>query len=295
MSDENKQLSQSETIILLQKTIEQLNGIVSKLQTESLETLPSKTSIEGLVRETQRLAASLDKDISSEDTFSEETDEEITGLDRVLPSFNSLQTWWDGLLGKTRAVLPTSVNNKLSDWALTGIITGIVVVVLLTSVLLFPQQRFPEVAQNPPETTEVPKAEKTPTVFPLPEVIETPSELTSPGTPEPIEITTPEPELTPEQSLIAAIQEQLREITSQYPEGLIKSIQANFLGSRLIVTVGDGWYELNPSKQDSLANTILKRSQKLDFRKLEIIDNQGSLLARNPVVGNKMVIFSLKF
>jgi hypothetical protein len=100
----------------------------------------------------------------------------------------------------------------------------------------------------------------------------------------------PKPELSPEQSLIAAIQDQVTGITTQYPEGLVLSVEANFLGSRLMVKMGDDWYKLNPSRQDKLVNSILERSRKLDFRKLEIVNSQGTLLARNPVVGNKMII-----
>ncbi len=194
-------------------------------------------------------------------------------LDRVLPSFSSLQVWWDGTLEKVRSLLPASLKEKLSDWALTGILAGIVVVLLLTSVLLLPQQ--------PKEVVEIP-----------PEKIEMPPELTAPGAPQPMKpAPPPKLELTPEQSLIAAIQNQVAEITNQYAEGLILSIETNFLESRLIVTVGDDWYDLSDSRQDKLANEMLGHSQKLDFRKLAITDTEGTLLARSPVVGKKMVIW----
>jgi hypothetical protein len=189
-------------------------------------------------------------------------------------------------------VLPVSLQEKLSNGAIAGILGGLIATVILTSVWLLPQQQpSTEIVELPPETAPETSPEATPTVTEIPDAIETPPELKAPGRPEPVEvIPPPEPELTPEQSLIASIQDQVAALTSQYPEGLVRSVEANFLGSRLIVTVGDDWKTLNPNRQDKLANSILQRSQKLDFRKLEIVDSQGNLLARNPVVGNKMVI-----
>ena len=194
--------------------------------------------------------------------------------DRLLPSFDRLEAWWDAVLNALRALLPEALSQKLSDWALTGILTGTVVAVLLTSVLLFSGQ--------PPQIAQAPPAE-----------IETPPELKAPAAPQPVVTTAPpEPtiELTPEQSLIAAIQDQVDQITSQYAEGLIQTIEANFTGSRLIVQVSGDWYTLKPYRQNKLANQMLRRSQELDFRKLELIDPQGTLIARSPVVGEEMVI-----
>jgi hypothetical protein len=300
--------SQTEVIALLLKSIRQLDRIVNQLNTQSVENLPSKATVESLVASTEALAASLAKTevaapVTTEaptpakvetkapletsplaETKIEETAPSQEGwLDRFLPSFSSLQRWWHGVLNKIRSWLPISWQEKLSDWVLSGILAGIVVLVLLTSVLLLPKPST-EIVELPPETApEI--APETPTV------VETPPELKAPGKPEPVEVVPPpEPELTPEQSLIASIQEQVAAITSQFPEGLVLSVEANFLGSRLIVTVGDDWYKLNPNRQDKLANSILQRAQKLDFRKLAIVNSQGTLLARNPVVGNKMVI-----
>ncbi len=96
--------------------------------------------------------------------------------------------------------------------------------------------------------------------------------------------------MTPEQSLIAAIQKEITNLTNQYPDDLIGKIEANFIGSRLIVTVGNQWYDLTNKEQDNLANNILERSWGLDFRKLEILDSQKHLIARSPVVGDQVII-----
>lgn len=305
-------ISQAEMVELLQKTIGQLDRLVERLNSEAIASLPSKTDVETLVASTEALASSLVKSepvapvvaesppaiaqqIGTQEAIASEAIEEIDeideleaipekGIDKILPSFNSLESWWDSVLDTIRSFLPASVENKLSDWTITGILASIVVIVLLSSVWFLQQEPSTEIVEAPSETT--PQASPEPTT-----IVETPPELKAPGKPEPVEIVQPpEPQLTPEQSLIAAIQEQVAAISSQFPEGLVLSVEANFLGSRLIVTVGDDWYKLSPNRQDKLANTILGRAQKLDFRKLELVNSQGNLLARNPVVGNKAIV-----
>ncbi|MCU0537539.1 MAG: hypothetical protein MUD14_26940 [Hydrococcus sp. Prado102] len=300
--------SQTEIVELLQKAISQLDRIVNQLNADTA-TLPPKATVETLVASTEALAASLDKTevpkLSKEvpTTPTVETTPPETETSSIVSSVASVakeiteelppqtKSWWESIFDKIRAVLPAPLQDKLSNGAIAGILGGILATILLTSVWLLPQEPSTEIVELPSENAPLTSPEATPTIPEIPEVIETPPELKAPGRPEPVEvIPPPEPELTPEQSLIASIQDRVAALTSQYPEGLVLSVQANFLGSRLIVTVGDEWYKLNPNRQDKLANSILQRSQQLDFRKLEIVNSQGTLLARNPVVGDKMVI-----
>ncbi len=210
------------------------------------------------------------------------------------PSFlDKSQNWWGAALGKIRLLLPEIASN-LSNTALTGIIAGIAVLLAWTTSTLLPGK------PQPPEVASVPASEPitAPTITALPELT-TPPELAAPAAPEPIEVTpSPEPEpsptpvvaLTPEQNLIASIENQVAEISDRYSDGLIQSIQANFQGSRLTVKVGDDWYNLKQLQQDKLATRMLERSKELDFSHLEITDPEGTLLARSPVVGTDMVI-----
>ena len=193
-------------------------------------------------------------------------------LDRILPTFDKLQAFWDATLAKVRSLLPTAWNEKLSDWALTSAIAGVVVVIMVTTATLLPETPA-QVAKAPPNS------------------IDAPPELKAPQPPQPVEVVQPpQPELTPEQSLVAAIQQQVAEITERYGNGLIQSIDANFLASRLMVKVSDRWYSLKESQQNKLADEILRRSRELDFSRLEITDLEGTLVARTPVVGSNMVI-----
>ncbi|MEM9925871.1 MAG: hypothetical protein AAF915_19325 [Cyanobacteria bacterium P01_D01_bin.50] len=107
-------------------------------------------------------------------------------------------------------------------------------------------------------------------------------------------------QLTPEEALIAAIQNQIAEISiisegsNSEPStfsGMIESIKANFFNSNITIKISNDWYNLEKTQQDKLATKILQRSQELDFTHLEITDIKGKLIARSPVVGTEIVIF----
>ncbi|HEY9691399.1 MAG TPA: hypothetical protein V6D15_04305 [Oculatellaceae cyanobacterium] len=202
----------------------------------------------------------------------ESTAKPTTFVDRFMPSFQSVQTAWNGVLKLIRGLLPASANQKLSDWGLTGAIATTIVLILWLSVAVVPGK--------PVDVTKLP-----------PEEIQTPSELKAPKKPEPVEIVSPTPAvLTPEQNLIASIQNQVTGITNQYADGLIQSLEVNFPKSLLIIKVSSDWYDIKPGKQDKLADEMLSRSAEMDFSKLEITDTKGNIVARSPVVGTHMVI-----
>lgn len=280
------------SIKVIRGTINLLEGIVEKLEAEPVREIPpaampfaTKSASTPILDSTT--ATSETEDLSeAEDILAvapttapqTSTPEQVSQpkkpklLDRILPSFRSVEVFWDATLAKIRSVLPATWNEKLSDWGITGAIAGTIVVILVTTAAILPDTPA-QVAKAPPNT------------------IEAPPELKAPKPPQPVEVELPPaPELTPEQSLIAAIQNQVAEITNQYGNGLIQSIEANFEGSRLIVKVSDGWYNLKESQQNKLADEIFSRSNDLDFSKLQITDLAGTLLARSPVVGTKMVI-----
>ncbi|BAY28012.1 hypothetical protein NIES2100_78410 [Calothrix sp. NIES-2100] len=231
------------------------------------------------------------------------------------PGTEETPGFWGGLLAKIRAVLPANLSAKLSDTALTGIIASIAVILVWTTTSLFTNKPAEVATVQPDGSRRVPPVEEIPAPTPIPTpTITTPPtpELATPEPPAPEEITpspeieptptpqptpepTPEPtpavQLTPEQVLIAAIENQVAQISDRIASGLIKSIQANFRTSNLTIKISDDWYSLTESQQDKLAADILQRSQELDFTHLEVVDFQDRLVARNPVVGNEMIIF----
>lgn len=207
----------------------------------------------------------------------------------------------------------------LSATALSGIIALIVVIVLWTGSSLLasiPPQvaiapEVPTTVTTPPEVIPTtPAVAETPPLDaigpPLPPVVEeTPQaiaekpvvEPTPKPTIEPTPVPTVEPPvvevvpLTPEQMLIAAIENRVSSVSDTIEGGLVKSIQANFRNSSLVVRINNNWYGLKSSQQDKLAADMFQRAKELDFSRLEIFDSQDRLVARNPVVGNEMIIF----
>lgn len=199
----------------------------------------------------------------------------------------------------------------LSTTALSGIIAVIVVIVLWTGSSLLasiPPQvairpEIPTTVTIPPEVIPTtPAVEETPPLDaigpPLPPVVEeTPQAIAEKPVVEPTPEPTVEPPvvevapLTPEQILIAAIENRVSSVSDTIEDGLVKSIQANFRNSSLVVTIKNNWYSLKSSQQDKLAADMFQRAKELDFSRLEIFDSQDRLIARNPVVGNEMIIF----
>lgn len=230
--------------------------------------------------------------------------------------FQKLALGWSATLGKIRSLLPANLSRKLSDTALTGIIAGIAVILVWTTSSVF-SSKPTEVATVPPTEEAPPATITTPpeiAVPPTPPAVEeTPppvEEITPPAveeTPPPVEeippsveeTPPPEPEptptptviLTPEQTLIAAIENQVAEISDRFAPGLIQSIQANFRSSSLAVIISNEWYNLKQAQQEKLLAQMLQRAKEMDFTHLDIIDSQGRLVARNPVVGTDMIIF----
>jgi hypothetical protein len=211
------------------------------------------------------------------------------------PGTKQTPSFWGGIIAKIRSLLPASLSAKLSNTALTGIIAAISVILIWTTSTVL--------TNKPTEVATVPPVSETPSptiTTPPPEIIPEPEPTPEP-TPEPIPEPepTPEPtpilELTPEQQLIVAIQNQVGEISDRFASNLIKSIQANFSTSNLTVKISDDWYTLKESQQNKLAADILQRSTELDFSHLEITDSQDKLVARSPVVGTEMVIFKRQF
>lgn len=171
-----------------------------------------------------------------------------------------LQQQWAVLLPKIRALLPAPWRTKLPDPVITAVAIGLLALLLWVPITLR-SGRSPAIAQTPQSSqTESPTLPAKP--------VEPPVDL----------------------NRIAAIQEQMSEVTAEDVEGLIQAVRVNFLSNRLTVSVSDDWYSLDATERDRLASKLLKRSKKLAFEKLEIIDLEGTLVARSPVVGPNMVM-----
>lgn len=280
-----------QTVKLLRGTIRVLEGVATKLETESPAGTTEPSWWSNVLAKIRSL---LPENLSSK--FSD------TALTSIIAGIAVILVWTTSslLFGKPSevATAPTVPPEQQPEIATPTPEP------LPTPTISTPEpEQQPEVAtapdlepEQPPEIATAPDLEPVPTP-----TIPTPSELSAPAQPEPVEETplpepepeptpTPVVELTPEQTLIAAIENRVAEVSNGFADSLIESIQANFEGSSLTVKVGNNWYNFKSSEQDKLAAQILERARELDFNRLEITDTQGKLLARSPVVGKDMII-----
>lgn len=216
-----------------------------------------------------------------------------------------------GFLGRIRSALPETLEQKLPDWGLIGAIVVLILLASWTAYALLPGKPAEVAEVEPREPTEVVEVEPPQTPGPIEPPLEAPQlpdrgksepELEAPSIPAPLEtapalepefIPAVTPELTPEQILIAAIENQVADVTRDYAD-LIQGINANFSASLLRIKLSDEWYELLPARQDKIATQMLKESRKLDFRRLEITNSQGLQIARSPVVGSSSAMIILQ-
>jgi hypothetical protein len=95
---------------------------------------------------------------------------------------------------------------------------------------------------------------------------------------------------SPEQAFISALETQISEITSQYPDDLVQTLNVDTASDRLLVRLNPIWYSLDDERQNSLADRMWLQAQANNFTKLEIQDRQGVSIARSPVVGKHPII-----
>lgn len=308
--------NKDETILALKNTINQLNNVIEKINSESLTNLPNQNIVNNLIKDTNDLCYSLDNqtsEIKAKISYENQADfvQEIQ-TNKVKYSRK-----------KTRKVsFLSKILSQIKSFIFKPVIL-IAVVLVAIALFVFPNLEIfndvKKVANKPILKEEI--VEKTPEVIITKEtiindntlekqaenqleneikedvkIIESPREL-----PELIAqeespfieeiISPPEASLTPEQNLIVSIKNQVSEITKKYGDALILGIKANLGQAYLTITINDSWYEIKDNQQNKLAQEISEKAKKLDFYKLKIIDNKDNIIARNPLVGNEMIIF----
>ncbi len=99
-------------------------------------------------------------------------------------------------------------------------------------------------------------------------------------------------ERSPEQDLIASIQNQIiTQIIEQLDlDNILQSIEPHFSASLLSILVSDDWYTLTDPQQDEFAQILFNQTQKFDFTRLKIYNSQRKEIARNAMIGRNMII-----
>ena len=92
----------------------------------------------------------------------------------------------------------------------------------------------------------------------------------------------------PESSRRLQLRKNLDIIADSLVKQAIVSIRPN--GSSLTITLSDAWYRSSEDTQTNLTNSLLVTTQGQGYSNLRLEDTEGSLTARNPVVGEGMII-----
>jgi len=295
---EEGQLSRLQLTNQLSKTIQALNKILARLEQDQTASLPPDWPPElvtTLLNTSQQMLDS-SQPLPPPSEPEEFGPEELQGLDHFLPSFNRWQRGWQAVLGVIRRVLPAPIRHQISDWGLTAILGSLIVLGLLASVF-FLARPVPDGGPSPATPTALePSSPASELALPSPAPIQpepdNPPVLEAPAEPEVVELAPPEEAaLTPEQSLLGIIRQELVDLTQSYAPSLVVLIQPDFDTRHLTLTLGPAWDELSPQRQESWVTQVWQKTQKLSFRKLTILGPEGQLLARSPVVGPEMLIF----
>ena len=225
--------------------------------------------------------------VTSENKIQEESTTENSSVAK--PNF------WQQVLGVVRSLLPESLSQKFSDGLLTGALAGIFALILIVIFVSFSSSKpTMEVADIPviseSEFTEEIASEESLISTIDSEDIEI-SDLKLSENTELMELTTtPPPRLTPEQIFLVSIQNQIDDLANQYGDEVIESLTINLPINLLIVEINNNWYDLTAAAQDKIVNQMFKQAENLEFKKLELINSQGRIVARTSAISSEMII-----
>lgn len=306
-------LSRTETVKLLNDSIDRLEQTIAEISKN--RTLPSAKSIETLSNTTQELIAAVIPQ-KEPPPVTETNQPQPTTLQPESPS-GKVKSPVDPQQPVVKPVVKAQKKKSLSIIAIS--IAAIATAIVVVFQIWLPRQEASqfssiETSVVEPTVTEIGEAyspESTvvetqldnsldtaePTVVELPSDSEPqtqpiPPDLESPGREKNLKLKEIEPDLdfTPEQTLVSALGTKIAALTKKYPSELFDLIEVDLPQNSLTVNVTDDWYELDPTRQAKLANEVLDRSRRLSFTKLKLQDRRGTLVARNPVIGDRIII-----
>jgi hypothetical protein len=289
------QADSPDSLSRLKVTIAQLQEVLTTLEQEGGD-LPG-TALDQLATDAALLVQALQAPVTQtipEAIAPAATDDWIDGEEKQQPTPAQRPI---SPTKSTKQVAPRAVRRRQKPWwqqqkVLIGAVGAAIAFIFVWQLATKSPETTLE-ANNPATETPTEIVETSEPVTPV-EPSPEPTTVTTPVIPQPTVEIKPAPEpprpLTPEQRLIAAIQAQVNDVTQPYGDNIVRSIEADFEQGTLRIIVGDAWYLLKEKLQDRLGTDVLRLAQKLDFTKMRVEDLQGNFVARNPVVGDALVI-----
>ena len=58
----------------------------------------------------------------------------------------------------------------------------------------------------------------------------------------------------------------------------------------MMIVVNNNWQEIDEKKREEFSNKMLKKAKATDFHRFQIKDRKGKLLARNPAIGDRIIL-----
>ena len=315
-SPDSPSLSKVETLKLLNDSIDKLEATIRGISENSSVDLPSSASINDLVVTTQELAETVAPEENKTKNSAANAQPSIKDASVKPPAATSIAS-----PAKNNASSPT-VESQSQQNKTVLISIGVFAIALVVIALLwiwYPQYQanrtdfdsptvtpteitlddisVPEIIENSDNSSEIDVEEETVAVTEslesdTPTEIPIPQDLIAPGKAKNLKLVAIEPELifTPEQNFVAVLQTKIANLTDDYPTDFVDLIKVNLPKNTILVEVNDDWYELDESSQNQIGNSVLERIRQLKFNKLKFQDSTGKLVARNPVIGDNIII-----
>lgn len=96
--------------------------------------------------------------------------------------------------------------------------------------------------------------------------------------------------LSPEASRRLKLRQNLDLIANALVDQAIVGIRPNDRSQSLTITLSDAWYRSSEDTQTNLSNSLLVIAQGQGYSRVQLEDTEGSVVARNPVVGDGMIV-----
>ncbi|HIK23079.1 MAG TPA: hypothetical protein IGQ16_05330 [Thermosynechococcus sp. M3746_W2019_013] len=200
--------------------------------------------------------------------------------------------WWQGM-GWVQRRLPSHLQERYNRTTLTGIAIALLLILLL----LNPLRWFQSAARPTVKATHPPQ----PSVLVPPRSAPSPTAATLAPPSAPI----PEPPLLPTPSAVAiapsstvsdsfTVRQRLLAICDRYSNALDPTLTLTPSEQRLELVLANGWYDLSPTKQDQLAQNLWQTAHELGYEAIIVMDTEGHLLLRDPVVGENAIVVRRK-